>query len=527
MPLAPEPSTSAASQGPSPSPATRSTVRRRLSNVLDVVTERRFIALLLILFVARGVIVTFVHPPFSGHDEVMHYSYLEYVARDFRPPVIPELAEWQELEREGRETEYDRANADLWPYCEYVTKDWNIACWKFPTPTWKAVLAGDYFPMGWVYTANHPPLYYLYLTPFFLAADDLSIEDQLSVFRLATIPFGIATVVLAWLTARTLFGRDRFLVLMVPTVVAFQPQITYESAMLNNDIMAIAFTSAVFYLLARGLKHGFPWGNVALIGFCYGLAVLSKNTALTTGAIIAFAMVLGIGVRKWREWLARGVVSAAVGALLIWPWYLYVYRTYGDFTGLSRIQSLQHWNYASKQFPTIWQQLESRNFLWWRWKETWGEFGWRKIPLSTELLTLVFWVCLIAAIGIGVWAVRLYLTQRQEISSAVLSDNSPRSEREPLFRPERWQVVGVLTMGVACFLAYLAILQFGTTFSLTQARYYFPAIIPAAVLFALGWRSLLPRQWLIPAQVALFFALVLLNVVIYTAYVIPYWELGT
>jgi hypothetical protein len=81
-------------------------------------------------------------------------------------------------------------------------------------------------------------------------------------------------------------------------------------------------------------------------------------------------------------------------------------------------------------------------------------------------------------------------------------------------------------MGVTCFLAYLAILQFGTTFSLTQARYYFPAIVPAAILFALGWRSILPERWLRPAQAVFFSAVVLLNVVIYTAYVIPYWVTG-
>ena len=87
-----------------------------------------------------------------------------------------------------------------------------------------------------------------------------------------------------------------------------------------------------------------------------------------------------------------------------------------------------------------------------------------------------------------------------------------------------WQVTGVLTMGVACVVAYYAILQFGTTFSLTQARYYFPAIIPAAILVMLGVRSWFPARWLPWVQTAVFLALVLLNLIIYTAYVIPYWH---
>jgi hypothetical protein len=76
---------------------------------------------------------------------------------------------------------------------------------------------------------------------------------------------------------------------------------------------------------------------------------------------------------------------------------------------------------------------------------------------------------------------------------------------------------------VTCILAYFAILQFGTQFSLTQARYYFPAIVPAALLFMLGFRALIPRRGLGYGQVAIFASLVLLNVIIYSAYVIPYW----
>jgi hypothetical protein len=140
-------------------------------------------------------------------------------------------------------------------------------------------------------------------------------------------------------------------------------------------------------------------------------------------------------------------------------------------------------------------------------------------------LRAIFWVCLLAAVGIAVWAVRLLLTQRAMLAGK----SNPETDLLPagvdaIWLLERWQVVGVLTMGVACILAYLAILQFGTTFSLTQARYYFPAIVPAALLFAIGWRALLPRRWLIYGQAVLFIGLVMLNVVIYSAYVLPYWE---
>lgn len=476
------------------------------------------------LFIAKGVMVTFAHTPFSGHDEVMHYANLEYVATQHRLPIIPDIVEWQAADEAGQTMDYDRAPEKLWPYCRFTTGDWNVGCGTHSTPVWKVYWPPEdaNYLHGWVYTANHPPVYYLYLTPFYWATDNLSLETQLYTFRLATLPFGILTVVMAWLTARTLFPRERFLSLLVPAFVAFQPQISYESVMLNNDAAAIAFTSVTVYLLVRGLKNGFPWGNVALTGFFLGLAVLSKNTSGVMALSIAMAMILGLGVRNWRSWLGKGIVSAGTAALLVWPWFLYMYRTYGDLTALNRVSELQYWNYVGDDRPTILDQALDKGFAWMRWRETWGEFGWRLIWVGENdnwiFLRSLLWAAMIGTVGIAVWSVRLYLASRERDA-----DGAPVATNGTIFRAERWQVVGVLTMGVTCIVAYGAILQFGVTFSLTQARYYFPAIVPAALLLMLGYRAITPARWLRGVESGVFLGLVLINVFIYTAFVLPYW----
>ncbi len=504
------------------------------NQIINATVEHKFLALLLLLFLAKGVLVTYAHAPFSGHDEVMHYAYLEYVATEGRLPVIPVIAEWQEAERSNQAYPYDMAPDKLWAYCRYTTSDWNVGCDGRTDPTrnvyWPPEQAN--YLSGWVYTANHPPLYYLYMTPFYWLTDTFSIETQLYVFRLATLPFGLLTVLFAFLTVRTLFPRDRFLAMTVPAFVAFQPQISYEAGMLNNDAAAIMFTSATIWLLVQGLKRGFPIGNVALIGFCFGLAALSKNTALTVGLTIAVAMVLGLGVRSWRAWLPRGAIVGGIAGLLVAPWFFYMYRTYGDFTALGRVSDLQYWNYSDGLSPTIWSQLTDRAFFWLRWRETWGEFGWRYIPLGRQgqwsgspadsgewpLLRILMWLTMLAAVGVAVWSIRLYLASRR-----AGRDPGALAGTKPVFALERWQVVGVLMMGVTCLTGYLAVLQFGVSFSLTQARYYFTAIVPAAVLLMLGYRALLPRRWLPYGQLAIFVSLVFLNVLIYSAYVIPFW----
>ena len=93
---------------------------------------------------------------------------------------------------------------------------------------------------------------------------------------------------------------------------------------------------------------------------------------------------------------------------------------------------------------------------------------------------------------------------------------------DPVARPDAWQVKTLLILGLACVIAWLAVIQFGTSFALSQARYYFPVVNAAALLAMLGLRTLLPSR-VRPAGQGLFVGgLIALNVVIMTIYVLPF-----
>jgi peptidoglycan/LPS O-acetylase OafA/YrhL len=89
-------------------------------------------------------------------------------------------------------------------------------------------------------------------------------------------------------------------------------------------------------------------------------------------------------------------------------------------------------------------------------------------------------------------------------------------------RPKPWQRNALIILSLTCVVSYLAVVQFGTSFALSQARYYFPAINAGALLLMLGLRTLLPRQARPAGQGIVFGALVLLNIVIMTGYVLPF-----
>ena len=497
-----------------------------------------FLCLLLVIFLFKGILITLIFPPYSGHDEVTHYAYLKILAEEGRVPIIPDLDEWRAAYDSGGDWQsFDQIPDALYKYADnmpdaeyptdYVTADWFGG---EPNPV-RAISFGDvHYPSGWIYTGNHPPLFYLLMVPVFKAVQGLDIDTQIYFFRLATIPFGMVTVLLAYLTTRTIFPRDRFLAMTVPAFVAFQPQIAYESAMLNNDILAIMFTSAVIWMIAVGLRKRFPLWNCLWMGLLLGLAIISKSTAVAVIPLIAFAMVIGLGWRSIREWLPKGLLTAGVAALVGLPWFIFMITTYGDPTALNRVSALQGWwNYGGGEGRSIWSMLSDKTFFWERWDETWGAFGWRLIQLDTNsstLLQVLLWITLIATVGLAIYAIRFLRLQRWMTAEEERGRDPGeiRLHADETLALNPWQVTAVLTMGAACVIGYYSILQFGTTFSLTQARYFFPMIVPGALLFMLGVRSWFPRRWLSWVGAATFLGLVLLNLIIYTAYVIPYWN---
>jgi heme/copper-type cytochrome/quinol oxidase subunit 2 len=144
-----------------------------------------------------------------------------------------------------------------------------------------------------------------------------------------------------------------------------------------------------------------------------------------------------------------------------------------------------------------------------RFRETWGEFGWRQIHLRPELLWGIAIPTVLAVAGLILYVFKAWRRARG-------------SRGDPVMRPEPWQRNALIVLVLTCVIAYLAVVEFGTSFALSQARYYFPAVNAGALLFMLGLRTLLPGRARPAAQGVVFGALVLLNFVIMTGYVLPF-----
>src|ERR687891_2545110 len=55
----------------------------------------RFIVVLLILYAVKQIFSVAAYYPFSGHDELAHFSYIRTLASEGRLPELPDLATWR------------------------------------------------------------------------------------------------------------------------------------------------------------------------------------------------------------------------------------------------------------------------------------------------------------------------------------------------------------------------------------------------------------------------------------------------
>ncbi|MCU1384687.1 MAG: rane protein of unknown function [Acidobacteria bacterium] len=425
---------------------------------------RRFIVGLLAVFVAKQIVIACISPPFTGHDEVAHFQGIRILATERRIPTL-----WA-----------DTLPGDLYQYRPYSIE------WR----------GRDDSPL---YTAVHPPLYYLLMAPVYRAVSGASPETIQYVLRCASIPFGAATVLIAWMLTTTLFPRDAFLAVTVPTVVAFQPQVSYEAAMVNNDALAIAMYSTILYLLVLALRDGATLRRAIVLGLLAGTTLLAKGTTVMSLALIP--AVLWTGRRGGsRTVVTQTAAALAVAAVIIGPWWWFMIRTYGDPMAFGAIAATQP--DLTRQDATFLQLLFSGRFMVDRWIESWGEFGWRLVHIGGGLTAALFVAGTVCAAGLLLVAV---------------SGNRDRS-------PERrWRMEALAVLAAACALSYLATAQFGVRFVLTQARYFFPMVDAAALLLMLGLRAWIPSRWRDVGQAVVVFLAIAVNVTIYTSYVIPYW----
>jgi hypothetical protein len=208
---------------------------------------------------------------------------------------------------------------------------------------------------------------------------------------------GATTVLCTYLAARTLWPDRRSTPLLAAAIVAFNPQFLFSCALVSNDPLLAALSAAILWRSMDLAGRATPptWPAFGLAGLLFGLALLTKQSALLLGPLLLWA--------AWRA--AGGGLRRAAGYCLAWGltatlvagwWYLRNLQLYGDLFGLALFSA----EFAGQSFawgdPTAWLGGLSQLC-----DSFWARFGWMSVwPPAWSLWA--YWVLLgVALVG---WA---------------------------------------------------------------------------------------------------------------------------
>ncbi len=464
-------------------------------------SERKWLALILILFVFLGILYAVVTPPFEASDELWHY------------PMIRHLADGNPL----------------------------------PVQVFDPALAGP-----WKQEASQPPLYY-YLgaaLTFWIDASDMAdvrlenphvdngliTEDgntnlvvhdpqanpwqgtllAVRLVRLMSVLMSAGTVYLTYRIARAASGGRPEIALGAAAVNAFLPMFLFISGAVNNDNLAILLASTALFLMisivagkerrpaqeadgAAVWKKGGAW---LLLGAVLGLALLTKEGTigllpLAWGTCFVAAwqegkpaaeQSAGETVRRFGAILLR---SFAYFALVMLPvlliagwWYWRNIQLYGDWLGWSAFIAVL----GQRAHPaSLWQLWgERRGFL----MAYWGLFGGVNLPMPGWVYTIFNALLLVSVLGFIVVALRtlsawLVATRGRWRRPQDIVDNLMQ------FIVDQFALIAALLFSAA---VVIGLIRWATTTWSSQGRLVFTAISALSTLFMIGIAGWLPQK---------------------------------
>ncbi len=407
------------------------------------------IGLILTAFLLVGALFALLTPDWQAPDEPAHYNYISQLAEGNLPIIEP--------------GDYDQDYQNMVISSGFDTQ-FSVDPFRYE----------DY----------QPPLYYLLLTPVFLA-----LGGRLEALRLASLLLGVGVVLLTYLIAIRIFPDRKWLALIAAAFVAFLPQHVAMLASVNNDSLAELLIAGMLLLLVSiilasgevteaGKKSEVKAWKWLLLGVLLGLGFITKVTVYIFVPVIALALVW-LYRGNWRS-LWRGVLMVFVPAMAIGlVWWI---RNIAAYDALDPLGTLAHNRVVVGQPRTEeWIDVFGfsyllKNLIQTTFQSFWGQFGWMGVPMPrwVYLPLLLFTVTICSGL---VWL----LVQKRKPAVEITDDGGKHRN-----------LALVTTIFVSLFLlSLLAYIGYNITFVQHQGRYLFSALIPISLGVAVGSAAVL------------------------------------
>ncbi len=262
-------------------------------------------------------------PPFEGIDEIAHYSYIEQIAKTGTLPRVGDKLR--------QDAQYLVESLVAVPGSRYETLKYRnlfTAYAKIIKRVRQAVKAPRDPPptgkpgSGRNWEVQHPPFYYVLLTPAYLLSERWSLVGQLALLRGVSYFTAWLSLCLAVFVAAKTFpasGLGRAMI-AAPALWPFVfPGWFPEMARLGNDsLVALLVACAVAVVTCAPIRR---WSTWLLLGVICGLGALTKATFFPFLAVATLLLLYRTWQRDASPWQFLGFLTTVI-AVAGW-WYFH------------------------------------------------------------------------------------------------------------------------------------------------------------------------------------------------------------
>lgn len=369
----------------------------------------RIILILAAVTLIKGVVFAFTIPVFKAPDENSHFMYITYIQENHALPYIRfegvpyDYEFWGSLKDE-RDT---RRGFDGKFYSEV-----NPRVKNFIEENGYASIPVENFQL---------PLYYI-----ICAAGSIFNSGNLSYVlyssRVISVLFGVGLVWVSYLISRQAFPMSRFMIYGLPLIISFNPQFTFNSSTLGNDVPAAFFVSLILLQVISMFKNGVYYlRHFFYLGITFGLAAITKLSVLTVMPVI-FLFLTGIICVKHKEDVGSRVDTIksiaifflASGTIVIAP-FLHNYLAYGELTGTKLFAD--YWHHKVSYWSFDYDNTSIIRMLFSVWSirlidSFWAAFGWMEIWLPRIFYYIFYVLMIIGVVGL----IKIFLETFKNIS---------------------------------------------------------------------------------------------------------------
>ncbi len=400
-------------------------------------------ATLLLLHLVLASAYSAANPLGEAPDEVDHWAYVVYLAREQRLPEGPRVTQSKHppLYHAGAAAVASLAE----PRFDFLRANPDAAIRPGPTQSLNFFIHTALEAWPW----QDGPL------AFHLA-------------RLWSVLLSTATVAAVYALARHALPDQPGVALLAMGLAATLPEFAFIGGAINNDNAAALLGTLALWGGFAIYRAGGDWRAGWWTPCALGLGLLAKASTTSLWPVLGLLIVAGTVqagaptaspsswlrrvLQTWQRWVSTGLIVFLPALLIAAPWLLRNWRLYGDPTGMALVVQ------TIDLRTTPWTWADTTWLLRGWFVSFWGKFGGAgHIPFPAG----VYWMlALLSALG-AIGLVRHLLHGRDTMAITLL---------------------GLALLAVAGGMARYSLLALGTD----QGRLLFPALGPICILLALG-----------------------------------------